>query len=137
MLQCVIFSSYCLTVSDLYDIFAIIKKRTMKDTNITLSQEFLDSISALNDAIVMQQNSAAACLYRLMFRHERNIDILDHYADQILEGISGMGSEFAEEDYRNFLQYLNIVAPSELEEHKKMYEEQKRIALDDEEYDLL
>lgn len=108
----------------------------MEDNNITLSQEFIDSISALNDAIAQQQDSAAASLYRLMFRHERNIDILDHYADLILEGISGMGSESTEEDYRNFLQYLKVVVPSELEEHKRMFEEQKRIALDDEEYVL-
>jgi hypothetical protein len=44
-----------------------------------------------------------------------------------------MGSEFAKEDYRNFLQYLSYVIPSEYAPHKEMYEEELRIAEDDDE----
>lgn len=106
------------------------------NNNIEIPKEFIDSISALNDAIAQQQDVAAANLYRLMFRHEKNIDILDQYADQVLEGISGMGSKFAEEDYLNYLQYLKVVVPSKLDSHKSLFEDEKRIALDDEEYVL-
>lgn len=63
----------------------------------------------MNDALAQQQDSAAAMLYRLMFRHERNINVLDRYADQVLDGVCGMGSSFAEEDYMNYLQYLKVV----------------------------
>ena len=95
------------------------------DKDIQIPKEFIESIGALNDAIAQQQDSAAAMLYRLMFRHERNINILDRFADQVLDGVCGMGSSFAEEDYLNYLQYLSVVIPHELEEHKKIFDELK------------
>ena len=51
------------------------------NNNIEIPKEFIDSISALNDAIAQQQDVAAANLYRLMFRHEKNIDILVYFTD--------------------------------------------------------
>ena len=77
-----------------------------KKKDFELPKELMESIAGLNGVMVQQQNQAAAMMYRLMFRHERNIRVLDHYSDVVLEGVSGMGSEFAKEDYRNFLQYL-------------------------------
>lgn len=88
-------------------------------------QEFIDSISALSDAVAQQQDCAAAMLYRLMFRHERDTRVLDYYADQVLDGINGMGSKYAEEDYLNYLQYLKVVVPDAYEEYKNMYERLK------------
>lgn len=73
--------------------------------------------------MLLTRTLAAAMLYRLMFRHERNISVLDKYSDQLLDGLLGMGGEFVEEDYKNFLQYLKIVVPSEYEAHKKMFDE--------------
>ena len=93
-----------------------------------LPKELLESIAGLNELMSQQQDQAAAMLYRLMFRHERNIRVLDRYSDVVLEGVSGMGCEFAKEDYRNFLQYLLHVAPDEYTPHKKMYDEECEIA---------
>ena len=58
---------------------------------------------------------------------------LDRYSDIVLEGISGMGSVFAKEDYRNFLQYLSYVAPDEYAPHKEMYDEECSTTEEDEE----
>lgn len=58
-------------------------------------------------------------------RHEHIINILDRYADQVLEGVGGMDSRYAEEDYLNFLQYLQCVLPDEVEFHKKFYNFEK------------
>jgi hypothetical protein len=99
-----------------------------------LPSELIESIAGLNELIGQKQNQAAAMMYRLMFRHERNVRVLDRYSDVVLEGVSGMGSEFAKEDYRNFLQYLSYVIPSEYAPHKEMYEEELRIAEDDDEF---
>ena len=96
-----------------------------ENQDIQFPKELIESIGALNDALAQQQDSAAAMLYRLMFRHERNINILDRYADQVLDGVCGMGSSFAEEDYMNFLravaqEYLTeniILAEDELHEN--------------------
>lgn len=93
-----------------------------ENLDIQFPKELIESIGALNDALAQQQDSAAAMLYRLMFRHERNINILDRYADQVLDGVCGMGSSFAEEDYMNYLQYLKVVVPHELDGHKDMFE---------------
>ena len=98
-----------------------------------LPDELLESIAGLNGLMSQQQDQAAAMLYRLMFRHERDVRVLDRYSDVVLEGIAGMGSEFAKEDYRNFLQYLSHVVPNEYAPHKEMYEEELRIAEDDDE----
>ncbi len=89
-----------------------------------LPKELLDSIAGLNELMSQQQDQAAAMLYRLMFRHERDVRVLDRYSDVVLEGIAGMGSEFAKEDYRNFLQYLSHVVPNEYAPHKEMYDEE-------------
>ena len=35
----------------------------------------------------------------------------------------GFGGEYAEEDYRNYLQYLKAAVPSEYQEHKEMFED--------------
>ena len=98
-----------------------------------LPSELIESIAGLNELIGQKQNQAAAMMYRLMFRHERNVRVLDRYSDVVLEGVSSMGSEFAKEDYRNFLQYLSHVIPDEYAPHKEMYEEELRIAEDDDE----
>ena len=104
-----------------------------KKKEFELPKELLDSIAGLNELMSQQQDQAAAMLYRLMFRHEQNLHVLDRYSDIVLEGVSGMGSEFAKEDYRNFLQYLSYVIPDEYAPHKEMYEEELRIAEDDDE----
>ena len=86
-------------------------------------EEFVDYLKSLSSTIAANQDSAAAMLYRLMFRHEKNISVLDRYSDQLLDGIIGFGSEFVEEDYKNFLQYLSVVIPSEYEAHKEIFDE--------------
>ena len=103
-----------------------------KKKEIELPKELLESIAGLNEVMGQQQEQAAAMLYRLMFRHERDLHVLDHYSDIVLGGVSGMGSEFAKEDYRNFLQYLSYVIPDEYAPHKEMYEEELGIAENDE-----
>ncbi len=96
-----------------------------EDNDIQIPKELIESIGVLNDTLALQQDNAAVMLYRLMFRHERNINILDRYADQVLDGVCGMGSSFAEEDYLNYLQYLKVVVPEAYEEYKNMYERLK------------
>ena len=90
--------------------------------SIELPNKLIKSVGELNILCSQQADSAAANLYRLMFKHERNINKLDTYADRILDGLYGFGGEYAEEDYRNYLQYLKIVVPQEYEEHKEMFE---------------
>ncbi|MBR3732260.1 MAG: hypothetical protein IKN25_06380, partial [Spirochaetales bacterium] len=51
---------------------------------------------------------------------------VDRYADQILDALAGVGGEYAEEDYRNYLQYLQAVLPSEVPIHKDFFEEELR-----------
>jgi hypothetical protein len=102
-----------------------------KKKEIELPKELLESIAGLNELMSQQQDQAVAMLYRLMFCHERNIRVLDRYSDVLLGGVSGMASAFAKEDYRNFLQYLSYVIPDEYAPHKEMYEEELRIAEDD------
>ena len=93
------------------------------EEEIHIPEELIQSISELGKLCSQQEDSAAAELYRLMFKHERNINILDHYADIILDYVIGFGGEHAEEDYRNFLQYLGTVLPSEYKEHKEFFED--------------
>jgi len=71
-----------------------------------LPKELLDSIAGLNELMSQQQDQAAAMLYRLMFRHERDLHVLDRYSD---------------------------VVPNEYAPHKEMYDEECRIAEEDEE----
>lgn len=103
-----------------------------KKKDFELPKELMESIAGHNELMGQQQNQADAMMYRLMFRHERNIRVLDRYTDVVLEGVSGMGCEFAKEDYRNFLQYLLHVAPDEYAPHKRMYDEEFEIAEGDE-----
>ena len=109
------------------------KKKAENEKELELPKELLESIAGLNGLMSQQQDQAAAMLYRLMFRHERDVRVLDRYSDVVLEGIAGMGSDFAKEDYRNFLQYLSHVVPNEYAPHKEMYDEECRIAEEDEE----
>ena len=95
----------------------------MSDENIELPNDLVNSIKSLGEKMSVSQDSAAAMLYRLMFRHEKRISVLDTYADQLFDGIVGFGSEFVEEDYRNYLQYLKVVIPDEYEGHKEMFDE--------------
>ncbi len=97
----------------------------MDDKKLELSEDFINSIRDLNALCSQQEDSAVAMLYRLMFRHERNIDILDSYA------LCGFGGEYAEEDYRNYLQYLKAVVPEEYESHKNMFEEDLKMLQDE------
>ena len=109
------------------------ENNTENENEFEMPEELLESIAGLNELMSQHQDQAAAMLYRLMFRHERNIHVLDRYSDVVLEGVSGMGSVFAKEDYRNFLQYLSHVVPNEYAPHKEMYDEECRIAEEDEE----
>lgn len=109
------------------------ENNTENENEFELPKELLESIAGLNELMSQQQDQAAAMLYRLMFRHERDLHVLDRYSDVVLEGVSGMGSEFAKEDYRNFLQYLSYVIPSEYVPHKEMYDEECSTAEEDEE----
>ena len=84
----------------------------------------MESIAGLNELMSQHQDQAAAMMYRLMFRHERDLHVLDHASDIVLGGVSGMGSKFAKEDYKNFLLYLSYVIPDEYAPHKRMYDEE-------------
>lgn len=95
----------------------------MKDDRTTLPDELIDSLKSFAQMITSSHDSAAAMLYRLMFQHERNISVLDTYADQLLDGLTGIGSKYDEIDYKNYLQYLKVVVPSEYEDHKEMFDE--------------
>ncbi len=70
-------------------------------------------------------------LYRLMFQHERNISVLDTYADQLLDGLCGFVSKYDEIDYKNYLQYLKVVVPAEYEGHKEMFDEYTKEDIED------
>lgn len=95
----------------------------MEEDKIKLPDELIDSIKSLSETIAISHDSAAAMLYRLMFQHERNISVLDTYADQLLDGLCGIGSKYDETDYKNYLQYLKVVVPDEYEGHKEMFDE--------------
>ena len=95
----------------------------MTEENNILPNELVDSLKSFGQMITASQDSAAAMLYRLMFRREKNISVLDKYSDQLLDGLVGIGSQFVEEDYKNFLQYLKVVVPDEYEAHKKLFDE--------------
>lgn len=109
------------------------ENNTENENEFELPEELLESIAGLDELMGQHQDQAAAMMYRLMFRHERDIRVLDRYSDIVLEGISGMGSAFAKEDYRNFLQYLSHVAPDEYAPHKEMYDEECSTTEEDEE----
>ena len=48
----------------------------MNKEDIKLPDELVDSLKYLGQMISANQDSAAAMLYRLMFRNERNISVL-------------------------------------------------------------
>ena len=95
----------------------------MEEDKIKLPDELIDSIKSLSETISISHDSAAAMLYRLMFQHERNISVLDTYADQLLDGLCGIGSKYDETDYKNYLKYLKVAVPDEYEGHKEMFDE--------------
>ena len=96
------------------------ENNTENENEFEMPEELLESIAGLNELMSQHQDQAAAMLYRLMFRHERNIHVLDRYV-------------FAKEDYRNFLQYLSYVVPNEYVPHKEMYDEECSTAEEDKE----
>jgi hypothetical protein len=89
-----------------------------------LPEDFIESIKDLNEHVATQHDQAAAMLYRLMFRHEKDLNILDHYADTIFDGIFGFDGDFAEEDYRNYIQYIKCINPKEAEWYQKHLDEE-------------
>ena len=54
----------------------ILWKNKMNKEDIKLPDELVDSLKYLGQMISANQDSAAAMLYRLMFRNERNISVL-------------------------------------------------------------
>lgn len=101
----------------------------------------MDNLESLAESIgqlYAMQNSdngqRAVELYRAMFRNDKDINKLDfNYADHIL-GYVESGCSNAEIDYRNYLNYLKAIEPSEYNEHLSMYEEAIRNR-DDENYE--
>ena len=97
--------------------------KQMEEGKIKLPDELINSIKSLSEMVATCHDSAAAMLYRLMFRYERNISVLDSYADQLLDGLCGIGSKYDEIDYKNYLQYLKVAVPEEYEGHREMFDE--------------
>ncbi len=101
----------------------------------------MDNLESLAESIgqlYAMQNSdndqRAVELYRAMFRNDKDINKLDfNYADHIL-GYVESGCSNAAIDYRNYLNYLKVIEPSEYNEHLSMYEEAIRNR-DDENYE--
>ncbi|SHK42994.1 hypothetical protein [Fibrobacter sp. UWB12] len=96
-----------------------------------LPVDFIESIKNQNELVATQHDQAAAMLYRLMFRHEKDLNILDHYADTIFDGIFGFGGDFAEEDYRNYIQYIKCINSKEAEWYQKQLDEELKKQEDD------
>ena len=82
-------------------------------------------VESIGQLMVMEKEDndrKAAGLYRAMFRHETDLDKLDHnYADHILSYAS-CGCKNAIEDYKNYLQYIKTLYPSEYPEYTKLLE---------------
>lgn len=89
--------------------------------NNIISEDFINQIHSLQTASEQIADIAAAHLYRLMFRHERNLNVLDQWADQVLEGC--LWSEFAVEDYRNYIKYLKAHDEKLAAQYQKMLDE--------------
>jgi len=91
------------------------------------TSSFDDLVASFGQLYHMQDEDndrRAAELYRAMFRHDRDIHKLDfHYADHIL-GYVSLGLEKAIEDYKNYLQYLKAIVPSEYPSHLEMLNEE-------------
>ena len=91
-----------------------------------VEDEKLDALAgSIGQMMAMQEEQAVRCaveLYRAMFRHEFDLDMLDrNYADAILGNVYSEESTAAE-DYRNYLQYIKAVSPKAYPEYLKMYE---------------
>lgn len=87
----------------------------------------LDSLAESIGQLYAMQNAdndqRAVELYRAMFHNDKDINKLDfNYADHIL-GYVESGCSNAEIDYKNYLNYLKAIVPSEYNEHLSMYEE--------------
>ena len=92
----------------------------------TSNKNFESLVESIGQLMAMEEEGndhKAAGLYRAMFRHETDLDKLDHnYADHILSYAS-CGCENAIEDYKNYLQYIKTLYPSEYLEYAKMLED--------------
>jgi len=99
--------------------------------NLESLAESIGQLYAMQNA---DNDQRAVELYRAMFRNDKDINKLDfNYADHIL-GYVESGCSNAEIDYRNYLNYLKTIVPSEYNEHLSMYEEAIRNR-DDENYE--
>lgn len=84
--------------------------------------ELVNSIGQLMQIEEAENEHFAAGLYRAMFRHETNLNKLDNeYGDHIL-GYASCGCSAAEEDYRNYMQYVKTIRPAEYPEYVRLYE---------------
>ena len=93
------------------------------DKNTNSLDSLVESIGQLIEMSDAENDRVAAGLYRAMFRHETDLNKLDYnYADHIL-GYAEMGCENAIEDYKNYLQYIKTIHPSEYPEYAKMLED--------------
>ena len=93
----------------------------MADIDKIFPEELLESLKGLSDMATQQSDIAAANLYRAMFRHERNLNILDQWADRVLDGV--MWSEGAREDYQNYIRYIEAHDIEKAKEYREMYED--------------
>ena len=92
--------------------------------NLESLAESIGQLYAMQNA---DNDQRAVEIYRAMFRNDKDINKLDfNYADHIL-GYVESGCSNAEIDYKNYLNYLKAIVPSEYNEHLCMYEEAIRI----------
>ena len=82
----------------------------------------VESLGQLFEMQNEDNDRKAAGLYRAMFRHETDLNKLDNYADHILSYAS-CGCNNAIEDYKNYLQYIKTLYPSEYPEYAQMLED--------------
>jgi len=84
-----------------------------------MTQDFLDAIKALDLKIQMAIDQHAAALYRAMWRGEKDIDVLEKLADPLLHNCP----ESAEEDYRNFIEYIREFNPNIARNHEDLLDD--------------
>lgn len=97
--------------------------------NNLVSEDLLEQIHSLQTMSEQSSDIAAAHLYRLMFRHERNLNVLDQWADQVLDGC--LWSASAEEDYRNYIKYIKAHDEKLAAEYQRMLDEMIKEEVDD------
>lgn len=102
-----------------------------KSENNIFSEDFINQIRSLQTASEQNADIAAAHLYRLMFRHERDLHVLDQCADQVLEGC--VWSESAVEDYRNYIKYLKAHDEKLAAQYQKMLDKMINEEIEDDE----